>query len=170
MLEKKIQQRDGTRVQDLAQRSRSRRVSRRVFVTQNLLPWIEFGNGRDSGGQSKEMLEFDEFLPYPTNKLNQVDRVLYTRPGLRVEGTLHLTAHHIIFKYESHATSKEEEIWVCALYVTGVYSSKSDTGSLSIDLDCRPHAPLPPRPISHCFSESHLRILHSNIYSRSRCI
>ncbi|KAF8319412.1 phosphatases II, partial [Clavulina sp. PMI_390] len=44
-------------------------------------------------------------------RVAKVDRVLYSKPGLRVEGTLHLTAHHIIFKYATEAGS-EQEIWV----------------------------------------------------------
>jgi myotubularin-related protein 6/7/8 len=40
----------------------------------------------------------------------QVDRVQYNKPGLRVEGTLHLTAHHLIFKYPD--PSGDQEIWV----------------------------------------------------------
>ncbi|KAF9514462.1 hypothetical protein BS47DRAFT_872004 [Hydnum rufescens UP504] len=43
-------------------------------------------------------------------RIAKVDRVQYNKPGLRVEGTLHLTAHHLIFKHPD--PSGDQEIWV----------------------------------------------------------
>lgn len=40
--------------------------------------------------------------------------MLYSKTGLRVEGTLHLTAHHIIFKHGLEG-SPEQEIWASSL-------------------------------------------------------
>ena len=46
----------------------------------------------------------------------EVDRVLYSKTGLRIEGTLHLTAHHIIFKHGLQGTP-EQEIWASVHFV-----------------------------------------------------
>ena len=39
-----------------------------------------------------------------------MERVAFTKTGTTSIGTIHLTAHHIIFRYDD---GKEKEIWVC---------------------------------------------------------
>ena len=41
--------------------------------------------------------------------LCQVENVLFTKSGTASNGTLHLTAHHIIFRYD---LAEEKEMWV----------------------------------------------------------
>lgn len=47
--------------------------------------------------------------------LDQVDRVLCTRPTSKAYGTVHLTAHHLIFCFdavEDEGAEPEKEMWV----------------------------------------------------------
>ena len=39
----------------------------------------------------------------------QVEQVLFAKSGLISRGTIHLTAHHIIFRYDDE---NEKEMWV----------------------------------------------------------
>ncbi|KAF8334219.1 uncharacterized protein EI90DRAFT_3288434 [Cantharellus anzutake] len=43
-------------------------------------------------------------------RIAKVERVQYNKGPIRVEGTLHLTAHHLIFKYEGG--NGEQEVWI----------------------------------------------------------
>lgn len=42
-------------------------------------------------------------------RVTKVERVAFTKTGTTSIGTIHLTAHHIIFRYDD---GKEKEIWV----------------------------------------------------------
>lgn len=48
--------------------------------------------------------------------LLQVEQVLFSKGALVSHGTLHLTAHHIIFRYDE-PVSDETEMWVSDLVV-----------------------------------------------------
>jgi myotubularin-related protein 6/7/8 len=44
-----------------------------------------------------------------------VEQVLFAKSGSISKGTVHLTAHHIIFRYDD---AEEKEMWVSGLVVT----------------------------------------------------
>lgn len=50
-----------------------------------------------------------KYIQYFSDKFVQVERVTCTKSGSTLTGTIHLTAHHLIFQYDE---DKESELWV----------------------------------------------------------
>jgi hypothetical protein len=92
--------------------------------------------------------------------------VLYTKIGLRVEGTLHLTAHHIIFKYDGQGPD-EQEIWVSLILNMAGSDPDFHQGSISPDILSGAPPPLFAWAISYCLPDANFRILQSDVYKRS---
>lgn len=75
------------------------------------------------------------YLAYPHVKPNgrhlQVEGVACTKSGTTLVGTIHLTAHHLIFRYDAEA---EKEMWVSVLSYEFLIRVYLPAGPISLDI------------------------------------
>ncbi len=93
----------------------------------------------------------------------------YSKAGLRAEGTLHLTAHHLIFKYVGGGG--EQEVWVCVPLRLTLSSMMEcfGTDTLPDDHYCDTASLIPIWPISPGIRITNFRILHVCFYEGEGC-
>lgn len=81
----------------------------------------------------------------------QVERVLCGKSGSAQYGSLHLTAHHLIFRYED---VEREEMWASPTSAFMLHSITCAAGTLPADISCVEAPAHPTRAESVNFSHS----------------
>ena len=90
---------------------------------------------------------------------SQVEQVAYTKAGRSSIGTLHLTAHHLIFHYNEEDEDKELWVGYGVSFHHSMGAHEPMTGSIPAHIARHPPSSKPPRPIAVELSHEDVRKL-----------